>query len=124
VRQELLGQAATKQPALLRHLRMTLEQRVEDQSSTMGQLLRNGLEGSSAASTTLLQVPASSVTCSCGWRCVYSCRQQNVAWQCRDAATTQLSALQGLTMLAELKGSSGSNADLLPESLKSRLPDR
>jgi hypothetical protein len=56
--QELLGEAAVKQPTLLWQLRITLVQMAEDQSSTMGQLLRNGLEASSAASTTVLQVLA------------------------------------------------------------------
>ena len=32
--------------------------------------------------------------------------------------------LQGFTMLAELKSADGVGADLIPEALKSSLPDR
>lgn len=54
--QKLLGQAASRQPALLQHLRMTLEQMADDRSSSVGQLLRDDLEASSIASAPLLQV--------------------------------------------------------------------
>jgi hypothetical protein len=54
--QKLMGQAATRQPALLKHLRMTLERMADDQSGSVGQLLRNGLETSSTESAALLQV--------------------------------------------------------------------
>lgn len=56
--QELLSQAATRQPALLQHLRLTLEQLAGDHSSTMGQLLRDGPKAESTASAALLQVVA------------------------------------------------------------------
>ena len=121
VTQELLSQAATRQPDLLQHLRLTLEQMAADQSSTMGQLLRDGPKAESAASAAVLQVIAG----------VKSAVQPDAVCLLTVGDPVLLGSegtrgmpLQGFTMLAELKRADGSGADLIPEALKSSLPDR
>lgn len=57
--QELLAQATSKQPALLRYLKATLTRMAQDQGSEMGRVIRDaggGSDAGSATTATLLQV--------------------------------------------------------------------
>jgi hypothetical protein len=40
------------------------------------------------------------------------------------SSARRLNCVQGLTMLADIRGANGRTADLLPEALRSNLPDR
>jgi hypothetical protein len=122
VTQELLSQAANRQPALLQHLRLTLEQLAGDQSSTMGQLLRDGPTAESAASAALLQVVAGISAGDASEDAIS--RLSGGDYVLLGSERTRGMLLQGFTMLAEFKGADGGGANLIPEVLKSSLPDR
>jgi hypothetical protein len=122
VTQELLSQATNRQPALLQHLRLTLKQLAGDQSSTMGQLLRDGPKADLAASAALLQVVAGIGTPVAS---EYAIPHLSVGNQTlHGSQRTRGVLLQGFTMLAELKGADGGGADLIPEALRTSLPNR